>query len=189
MKRADDANEPGMAAALVDLDDDGSPDTERISMLDKLDFMVRFWRLRARHEVLEQPLSAFERMELLSLLQLMATDQTLPEPGPPPRAEQSFPLQITAFGGFMSGELRRVCPDGIVIACSAPLTAGQSTMVRLVEAIAGVEYVLPCVVVWSYAGSPSAAALRIDGVPTRASFAMPELSVWRSSPSTVAQES
>jgi hypothetical protein len=189
MRRTDDASRLGTPAALLDPDDDPSPSEGRISMLDKLDFMVRFWRLRARHEALDKPLTAFERVELLSLLQLMATDQHLPDPGPAPRTEHSFPIQITASGGFLGGELRLVCPDGIVIAASAPLPAGQSTLVRLVDAIAGVEYALPCVVVWSYVGSPSAAALRIDGVPTRTTFAMPELSVWRSSPSVAPQES
>ena len=65
------------------------------------------------------------------------------------------------------------------------LTAGQRTIARLVDAIAGVEYALPCVVVWCYRGaresSMSTAALRIDGLPTRTTFSMPELSVWRSS--------
>ncbi len=35
-------------------------------MLEKLDFMVRFWDLKARHEALA-PLTSLERGELLSL--------------------------------------------------------------------------------------------------------------------------
>src|SRR5262249_38730949 len=50
------------------------------TMLDKLDFMVRFWQLRARHDAIGAPLSAFERVELLSLIRLMAQDLRLPEP-------------------------------------------------------------------------------------------------------------
>jgi len=151
-------------------------------MLDKLDFMVRFWRLRARHEALDTPLSASERVELLSLLQLMATDQHLPLPGPPPFSEGSIPVQLTVGGGFLAGELRLVSPEGIVISCKAPMMrAGQSTIVRMADAIAGVEYTLPCVVVWTFNGTSGSMALRVDGLPARTSFAMPELSVWQPS--------
>lgn len=162
-------------------------------MLDKLDFMVRFWRLKARHEARGKPLSGFERVELLSLLQLMAGDQHLPEAGPAPKIEQGVPLQVMVAGGFQSGELRLVCPDGIVIASKTPLTPGQRTIARLVDAIAGVEYALPCVVVWCYRGGQesifASAALRIDGLPTRTTFSMPDLSVWRSSQVTAPRES
>ena len=158
-------------------------------MLDKLDFMVRFWRLRARHGALDLPLSAFERVELLSLMQLMATDQQLPDAGPPPRSEHGIPVQLTAPGGFISGELRMVCPEGIVIACRSQTTAGQRTIVRAADAIAGVEYAIPCVVAWVYAGPPGAMALRIDGAPTRTTVAMPELNGWRTSLSPLLQNS
>lgn len=159
-------------------------------MLDKLDFMVRFWRLKARHEAQGRPLSGFERVELLSLLKLVAGDQHLPEAGPAPRSAQSVPLQILVAGRFQRAELRLVCPDGIVTAGPTPLAAGQRTIVRLVDAIAGVEYALPCVVVWHYAGSDEGvSALRIDGLPSRTTFSMPELSVWRSPQMAAARES
>ena len=151
-------------------------------MLDKLDFMVRFWRLRARHEALDTPLSTSERVELLSLLQLMASDLNLPPPGASPLSGSSIPVQLTAGGGFLAGELRVVCAEGVVITCKAPMMrAGQSAIVRMADAIAGVEYTLPCVVVWSFKGTPSSMALRVDGIPSRTSFAMPELSVWQPS--------
>ncbi len=152
-------------------------------MLDKLDFMVRFWRLRERHEALETPLLPSERVELLSLLQLMATDQQLPAPGPLVFSEGGIPVQLTALGGFLAGELRFVCPEGIVITCRAPMVRrGQITVVRMADAIAGVEYTLPCVVAWTFNGAPASMALRVDGVPTRTGFAMPELSVWQPAP-------
>lgn len=134
-------------------------------MIEKLDFMVRFWQLQARHNALGEPLTTGERVELLSLLRLMSTDQRLPDTGPAPRTDQGIPVQLTAPGGFLSGELRLVCADGIVLACASPLHAGQSTIVRLADAVLGVEYTLPCVVLWSYVGTPSAMALRVDGAP------------------------
>ena len=149
-------------------------------MIEKLDFMVRFWQLRARHDALGEPLAASERIELLSLLRLMSTDQRLPDPGPPPRTDQGIPVQLTAPGGFLTSELRLVCADGIVLACASPLHAGQSTIVRLADAVVGVEYTLPCVVVWSHVGTPSAMALRVDGAPARLTFAIPEPGMWRS---------
>ncbi|MCK6588708.1 MAG: hypothetical protein HUU21_26710 [Polyangiaceae bacterium] len=182
-----------MTAARPALSDEKRPGEGKLSMLDKLDLMVRFWRLKARNEARGKPLSGFERVELLSLLQLMAADQNLPEAGPAPKTEQGFPLQVMVAGGFQSGELRLICPDGIVIASKTPLTPGQRTIARLVDAIAGVEYALPCVVVWCYRGAAesifASAALRIDGLPTRTTFSMPELSVWRPSQMTAPRES
>lgn len=150
-------------------------------MLDKLDFMVRFWRLRARHEALEKPLSALERAELLSLLQLMAADDHMPGIGPAPRTEHGLPAQLSGPGGFISGQIRLVCPEGVVVACKTPQGAGQSTVVRVADAIAGVEYTIPCVIEWTYTGTPGAMALRVDGTPTRTTFAMPDLGLWRPS--------
>ena len=148
-------------------------------MLEKLDFMVRFWQLRARHDALGAPLRASERLELLSLLRLMATDLRLPDQGPPPRVE-GVPVQMTAPGGFLAGELRGVCADGIVVACASPMRAGTSTIVRLADAVSGIEFTLPCVVEWSHVGVPSAMALRVDGAPSRTAFEVPEPGMWRS---------
>lgn len=154
-------------------------------MLDKLDFMVRFWRLRARHEASDTPLLPSERVELLSLLQLMATDQHLPDPGPLLFEDAGIPVQLTFGGGFLAGELRLVCPEGVVITARAPMVRpGQITVVRMADAIAGVEYTLPCVVAWTFSGAPSSIALRVDGIPARTTFAMPELSVWQPSITT-----
>jgi hypothetical protein len=149
-------------------------------MLEKLDFMVRFWQLRARNGSLGDPLNAVERVELLSLLRLMATDSPLPEAGPAPKTDNGAPVQIAAPGGFLSAELRLVCAEGIVVACASPMRAGQSLIVRLADAVSGVEYTLPCTVAWSHAGTPAAMALRVDGAPTCVSFAIPEPGMWRS---------
>jgi hypothetical protein len=149
-------------------------------MLEKLDFMVRFWQLRARNVALGLPLSPRERVELLSLLQFMATDASLPDPGKPPATDQGVPVQLAAPGGFLSGELRLVCAEGIVVACASPMRSEQSTIVRLADAVSGLEYTLPCTVAWSYVGAPSAMALRVDGAPARMSFAIPEPGMWRS---------
>lgn len=149
-------------------------------MLEKLDFMMRFWSLRARHGALSAPLSAIEQIELLSLIRLMSTDHALPEPGLLPRAEASLAVQLTAPGGFLQGELRMVCAGGLVVAMRSPLRTGQSTLLRVADTEAGIEYTLPCVVSWSYTGSPSTIALRVDGAPARMNAAPLTPGVWGS---------
>ena len=149
-------------------------------MLEKLDFMVRFWQLRVRHGALGAPLTSVERIELLSLLRLMSTDLRLPEPGPAPRSDCGLPVQLTAPGGFISGELRMVCADGMVVACATPMRSGNSTIVRPADAVSGFEYTIPCVLEWAHVGRPSAMALRVDGAPARLTFAIPERGMWRS---------
>ena len=42
--------------------------------MEKLDFLVRFWELRARYEAIGIPLTKSERFELLSLMQLVASE-------------------------------------------------------------------------------------------------------------------
>jgi hypothetical protein len=148
-------------------------------VLEKLDFMVRFWQLKARHESAGAPLSPLERGELFSLLSLMASGDPLPEPGPAPNSDGVI-VQITARGGFLAAELRLVCAGGLVVASFVPLAVGQSTLVRLADPASGVEYTLPCVAEWSFIANPIALALRVDGVPARAAGATPEMGTWRS---------
>jgi hypothetical protein len=149
-------------------------------MLEKLDFMMRFWGLHARYGALGAPLSALEQIELLSLIRLMSTDHPLPEPGPLPRTEESFLVQLTAPGGFLRGELRMVCAGGLVVAVTAPLRTGQSTIMRIADTETGIEYTLPCVVSWSYTGAPSMIALRVDGTPARMNSLAVTPGVWGS---------
>lgn len=145
-------------------------------MLEKLDYMVRFWGLRARHES-AAPLSALERGELLSLLSLMVADDPMPAPAPAPRVDGE-PAQVAVRGGFMAAELRQVSAEGLVVLSHAPLAAGQSTVLRVTNPAAGVDYTLPCVVAWTYPGSATTLALRIDGAPTRMTCAAFEAGAW-----------
>ena len=149
-------------------------------MLEKLDFMMRFWSLHARYGALGAPLSMPEQIELLSLIRLMSTDHPLPEPGPLPRTDESLAVQLTAPGGFLKGELRMVCAGGLVVAVSSPLRMGQSTILRIADTETSLEYTLPCVVSWSYTGAPSMIALRVDGAPARINVPAVTPEVWGS---------
>lgn len=150
-------------------------------MLEKLDFMVRFWMLEARFRTLGDPLSDHEQSELLSLMHVLASDeQPLPGRGPAPRVDDGLPAQLTSDSGFLAAELRVVCTEGIVVACAAPMRRGQRTLVRVADALSGVEYTLPCVVAWARRGHPSSMGLVLDGIARRAEFALPPPGLWRS---------
>jgi hypothetical protein len=66
-----------------------------------------------------------------------------------------------------------------VVACVSPVLAGESTVVRLADERAGVEYTLPCLVEWTCPGSPAAMALSVDGAPAQAAYSAPESGAWR----------
>jgi hypothetical protein len=139
-------------------------------MLDKLDFMVRFWDLQARHGA-GMPLTPLERGELFSLLSLMVADDPMPDPGQ--AREEGTPVQIAAHASFLGATLVHVCAAGLVVVAGAPMPVGQSTVVRITDPGSDVEYTLPCVVAWAYVGTHTTLALRVDGGPTRKSFAAP----------------
>ncbi len=70
---------------------------ERTSMLEKLDLMVRFWELTARHGAGE-PLTPDEQVELLSWMQLITSDLEVPAPGPLARNRGALPAQVIGAG-------------------------------------------------------------------------------------------
>lgn len=146
-------------------------------MIEKLDFMVRFWDLKARHAA-KAPLTPLERGELLSLLSLMVTDDPMPEPCAAAPRPDGLPIRIAMRGGFAAAEVRYVCSAGLVIAARTPLVAGETTIVRLEDPATGLEYTLPCVVEWAFVGSETTMALRVDGAPTRTTCVPIELGAW-----------
>ncbi len=139
-------------------------------MIDKLDFLVRFWELKARHATLGAPLSAAEQVELLSLMQLVTHDVRLPRPGPVSRPSSALPAQLIGDGVIVSIEVRAVSAAALIAVAAGSIPAGSRVIVRMADAVSGVEYVLPCNVAWAHAGAPHTLALVVDGVPTRTDF-------------------
>jgi hypothetical protein len=139
-------------------------------VIDKLDFLVRFWELRARHATLGRPLDEREQVELLSLMQLVTPDAQLPDAGPVARTKYAIPAQVIGNGTITAIELRHVSAAGLLVASAAPMAIGSHVVVRATDAISGVEYALPCNVLWVYGGSPSTMALQVDGIPNRSVF-------------------
>ena len=148
--------------------------------MEKLDLLVRFWELRVRYEALGVPLSKQERLELLSLLQLVASGD---EPQPLDSMDASrrgVPVQLTAGSGFLSGELKDLSYERLVVSAAEPLPIGHRTIVYVADAVTGVEYTLPCVVGSTRTDSPCLIGLAPDGLPLRSHFTVPSSGLWRS---------
>lgn len=143
-------------------------------MLDKLDFLVRFWELKERHASSGAPLTLAEQRELLQFLQLASHEGETPKAGPVERDPTAIPAQVIGDGGMQCIELRDVSSAALLIASAAPLRVGAQVVLRAADAVSGYEYALPCRVMWAYSGAPCTMALAVDGVPRRSSFmAMP----------------
>lgn len=140
-------------------------------MIDKLDFLVRFWELRARNVSLGQPLAAREQIELLSLMQLVTGDLDVPPAGPVERPRSALPAQIIGDGTILSVEIRSVSAAAVIVSCASLIPPDAQVILRTADAVTGVEYALPCKVLWVYRGSPSILAFSVDGIPTRSVFA------------------
>jgi hypothetical protein len=148
--------------------------------MEKLDLLVRFWELRVRYEALGMPLDKQERLELLSLLQLVASADEIPALEAIDTSRRGIPVQLTAGSGFLSGELKDLTYERLIVATAEPMAAGHRTIVYLADAVTGVEYTLPCAVACSRIGEPCLVALALDGLPLRSHFTVPSSGLWRS---------
>jgi hypothetical protein len=149
-------------------------------VMDTLDFLVRFWELRARYERLGMPLTQPERVELLSLLTLVASEAMTSEMEPAGSVRHRVPVQLTAGSGFLAGDLTELTADRLIIGAAEPIAAGTRTIVYVADAVSGVEYSIPCTVVWARDDEPCVMGLVIDGIPSRAEFTVPVSGLWRS---------
>jgi hypothetical protein len=138
------------------------------TLIDKIGFLVRFWELKARHATLGQPLSSPEQIELLSLMQLVTGDFKMPEPGTCERPADALPAQLIGEGTILPVEVRCTCAAALLVASVKPMTPGERAIIRISDAISGIELTLPCSVAWVYDESPCIMALVVDGIPTRA---------------------
>ena len=149
----------------------------RISMgnavIEKLDFLVRFWELKARHATLGHPLTPKEQLELLSLMQLVTHDFKVPRAGPVARTKHALPAQLIGDGAIFAIEVRALSAAALVVASASVVPAGSRVVVRAADAVSGIEYTLPCTVAWVYDATPVVMALVVDGLPTRLDFSSP----------------
>jgi hypothetical protein len=148
--------------------------------MEKLDLLVRFWELRVRYEALGMPLDKQERIELLSLLQLMASGDEAPPVEALDKSRRGVPVQLTAGSGFLAGELKDLSYDRLVVGTAELMPVGHRTIVYVADAVTGVEYTLPCVIASTRADSPCLIVLTPDGLPLRSQFTVPSSGLWRS---------
>jgi hypothetical protein len=145
-------------------------------VIEKLDFLVRFWELKARHATLGQPLGPREQVELLSLMQLVIGETDLPAARSVSRPKTALPAQLIGDGTMRAVEIRAISAAGLLVAIGLPLAVSAQVIVRAADAISGVEYALPCKVMWVHPGGGQDAttmALVVDGIPTRSVFTSP----------------
>jgi hypothetical protein len=140
-------------------------------LIEKLDFLVRFWELKARNASLGEPLAGHEQIELLSLMQLVTLDVDAPPAGPVDRPKGALPAQMIGDGTILPVEIRNVTSGAVIVSCASTVPASAPVILRTADAISGVEYALPCKVLWVYRAAPTIVALLVDGIPTRAVFA------------------
>jgi hypothetical protein len=141
-----------------------------IGLIEKVDFLVRFWELKARSETCGNPLAAAEQLELLSLMQVVTLDRKVQLAGPVVREAGAIPAQMIGDGAIQPIEIRSVTAAAILIATTAALPAGSQVILRIADAVSGIEFALPCEVTWAFPGTPSTMALAVDGIPTRTDF-------------------
>jgi hypothetical protein len=142
-------------------------------VIEKLDFLVRFWELSARHATLGHPLVPKEQLELLSLMQLVHSDAQVPPVGHAPATDDAVPAQLIGDGTILAVEMRDVSASGMLVASADTIPQGSRVIVRAADAVSGVEYVLPCTVAWVHRGAPNTIALLVDGIPSRKNFFSP----------------
>ncbi len=150
-------------------------------MIDRLDFLVRFWELSVRHATLGHPLAPSEKVELLSLMQLVNADARVPPEAHAEPAEDALPAQMIGEGAILAVEIREVSASGLRVASADRMALGARVVVRTADAVSGVEYVLPCTVAWVHEGGPNTLALVVDGIPSKKSFFAPQDAQARSS--------
>lgn len=148
-------------------------------MIETLDFLIRFWELRARYELHDDRLSEAERLELLSLYPLVTTTPISAVPDGS-LVHRGIPVQLTAGSGFLAGDVRELRADGLVVGAAEPIEAGVRTMAYFADAVSGIEYSLPCMVAWALEGEPWVMGLALDGLPARAELLAPVSALLRS---------
>jgi hypothetical protein len=159
--------------AWLPLSPSRSRSSRGIAVIEKLDFLVRFWELRARHATTGQPLSAPEQVELLSLMQLVTSEFRLPSAGPAARTRDALPAQLIGDGTIFAIEVRAISAAALIASSEGRVPVGSSVILRATDAVGGVEYALPCTVAWVHPGTLHTMALVVDGVPTRKGFSSP----------------
>lgn len=108
-------------------------------------------------------------------------EQEVPPPMPIERPSDAHPAQLIGEGSIRNVELRAISANALFVCGYAAAKVGSSMVLRAVDAIAGVEYSVPCRVEWVHPSAvrtepvrtdPVAMALVVDGAPHRVRFSL-----------------
>jgi len=102
---------------------------------------------------------------------LLCSVVDVPSAGPVERPRGALPAQMIGDGTILPVEIRNVTAAALIVSCASTIPAFAPVILRAADAITGVEYALPCKVLWVHRGAPTIVALVVDGIPTRAVFA------------------
>ncbi len=88
-------------------------------VIEKIDFLVRFWELKARRESCGDPLAASEQVELLSLMQLMTVDRKVQGAWSGARAKRARSRRRSSAMVRLSIEIRNVTAAAAILVAAA----------------------------------------------------------------------
>lgn len=154
-----------------------------MSMRNLLEMIHEYQLLVSKRDHLGVPLTEDEQVRVLGLSQLLAVEGDVNGRA---MANVSMPPSVvfTMPGGFEMGQVKNLSGRGLAIATAHPADVDTRTVVRIVDAANGCEYLFPCRVVWRRRNPLPGMGVAFDGVPTRTKWAPDDetTGIWRRSP-------
>ncbi len=131
----------------------------------KLEFLLRFWDLAARHAA--GGLCQSEEIEYLALLQLVMDD--LEHPTLQRHKTQECNATLIGDGAIVSARVLTVSAGGLLVRAALDLEVGDSVLLSVhfdgTSEEPPSEVALPCTIAW--VDGAHGMALRVDGAPVR----------------------
>lgn len=151
-------------------------------MGEKLDRIFEYRVLHAKERELEIPLTASEAARLVRLRgQLLSRVPQVDDRDPFTLLTTALPVQFIAPGGrFGSGTLRNASGEGLAVATSEPAELGARVILHVQEALHGIEYTFPCLVIARVVKGVTSMSLAFAGLPSQARMGQRSSGVWRS---------
>lgn len=174
------------AFRFVDFDDDTLPVPStaepRSGIISELDSLVRSFHFRSSPKASDRtnkiPSSPWSADSSPGLDDVVRALPALPDGAlvdhPKSPADRGFPVRLVVEGMGFVGELRKVHRDGVVVQSETLMPIGRSLTLHLSDAVLGTEYTLPLIVVWSMRAGRPTSGLRLNGIPKRLTFSLPD---------------
>ena len=144
-----------------------------------LEIIHQYRLLRAKAVELDIALDAGERTRLLGLSAWLRRHGRLDPRRIFARHALVVPAQLTVPGGFGDGMLLNISGGGLCLSTYRPPRPGTTSIIRIADPAAGVEYVFPALVVWRTTTGRRLVGLAFDGVPAKTPFLIPPRGAWQ----------